>query len=224
MPSPVVDLPWSLLRRISRARVFLARHPAVYWILVGALAVAAALAVDQRLDGVTEARAAWGTSRSVLVAVRDIEPGASLDPRSVVSRVLPVAALADNAIDAVPAGAVALHRIVAGEVVLGHHVAPGTGAAGRLPAGMSGILIPASASGLPLELGDLVDVVAIDDPLGAEADGGGSVLAANALVIGATDDALVVAVDDGDAAAAAAAAASGRAVLVLRRTPAAPQG
>ena len=137
---------------------------------------------------------------------------------------LPVAALADNAVDAVPAGAVALHRIVAGEVVLGHHVAPGTGAAGRLPAGRSGILVPASASGLPLALGDVVDVVAIDDPLGAQVGGGGSVLAADGLVIGTTDNALVVAVDDADAAGAAAAAASGRAVLVLRRTPAVPRG
>ena len=111
MPSPVVDLPWSLLRRISRARVFLARHPVVYWILVGTLAATAALAVDQRLDRVTEARAGGGTSRSVLVAVRDIEPGASLDPRSVVSRVLPVAALADNAVDAVRRrGGAASHR------------------------------------------------------------------------------------------------------------------
>jgi hypothetical protein len=58
MPSPVVDLPWSLLRRISRVRVFVARHPVVYWILVGALAATAALAVDQRLDRVAEARAA----------------------------------------------------------------------------------------------------------------------------------------------------------------------
>ena len=224
MPSPVVDLPWSLLRRLSRARVFVARHPVVYWTLVGTLAATAALAVDQRLDRVAEARAAWGTSRSVLVAVRDIEPGAALGPRSVVSRVLPVAALADNAVGAVPAGAVALHRIVAGEVVLGHHVAPGPGAAGRLPAGTSGILVPASASGLPLALGDVVDVVAIDDPLGAQAGGDGSVLAAAGLVIGTTDDALVVAVDDADAARAAAAAASGRAVLVLRRTPAVPRG
>jgi hypothetical protein len=160
----------------------------------------------------------------VLVAVRDIEPGGSLDPRSVVSRVLPVAALADNAVDAVPPGAVALHRIVAGEVVLGHHVAPGTGAAGRLPTGMSGILVPASATGLPLALGDVVDVVAIDDPLGAPAVGGGSVLAADGLVIGTTDNALVVAVDDADAARSAAATASGRAVLVLRRAPAVRRG
>lgn len=224
MPSPVLDLPWSLLRCLSRVRVFVARHPVVYWTLVGTLAATAALAVDERLDGVADARAAWGTSRSVLVAVRDIESGASVDSRSVVSRVLPVAALADDTLDAVPAGAVALHRIVAGEVVLGHHVAPGTGAAGRLPEGMSGILVPTSSAGLPLTLGDVVDVVAIDDPLGAQAGGGGSVLAADGLVIGTTDNALVIAVDDTEAAGAAAAAASGRAVLVLRRTPAAPRG
>ncbi len=224
MPSPVVDLWWSLSRRISRMRIFVARHPRVYWLVVAALAATAAITVDHRLDRVAEARAAWGASRAVLVAVRDIEPGGDVDHRSVETRVLPVAALPGDAIDAAPPGAVALHRIVVGEVVLGHHLVPGTGAAGRLPAGTSGILVPAPASGLPLTIGDVVDVVAIDDPLGTNGTGAGSVIAADGLVIGTTEGAVVVAVADDEAGGAAALAASGRAVLVLRRMPAVSRG
>ncbi|MGD9703972.1 MAG: SAF domain-containing protein [Acidimicrobiia bacterium] len=220
MPSPVVDLPWSLLRRISRARVFVARHPGIYWLVVGSVAAGSALAVDHRLDRVDDARAAWGASRAVLVAVRDLEPGSALDPLSVVTRLLPAAALPGGAGDELPADAIALHRIVAGEVVLRHHVAPGTGAAGRLPPGTAGILVPAVGLQMQLAVDDVVDVVGIDDPLGGQTGGTGSVLAPGGVVIATTEDALVVAVPEAVAAGAAAAAASGRAVLVLRRAPA----
>ena len=221
MPSPVVDLPWSLLRRISRGPG-VPRSPSRRLLDRGrGVGAAAALAVDQRLDGVTEARAAWGDVP--FGARRRARHRTGCEPRSPFGR-----------ITRAPRRRTGRQRPRRGgrwrsgaasdrprRDVLGHHVAPGTVPPVGCRRECRGS-IPASASGLPLALGDLVDVVASTirsvprrrrrvgarrQRPGHRSDG------RRARRRGRRCD-----VTD------AAAAASGRAVLVLRRTPAAPQG
>ena len=222
-PFPRPEIPWPALRALARTRLFLARHRVAYWFGVGAVACVAAATVQAKVDALDSARDAWGETRTVLVADRDLEPGEALDG-AVSSRALPVAALPADVMDHLDAGAVALHPLGAGEALAAHHVAPGTGLAASLPAGTAGVVVPLAGPGPRLALGDLVDVVLVDDPLGATvADPAiGDVLGEAAVIVDVVDSAVVVAVPDTDAPRVAAAAAAGRAVLVVRRAPATP--
>ena len=110
----------------ARARALLARHPSLYWITVALLAVAIGLTARTRFADLDRARAAWGTTRPVLVAETDHRPG---DLLRVAAVDLPVAAVPASAIDALPAGAVLRRGLAAGEVVVAADVAsaPGQG-------------------------------------------------------------------------------------------------
>lgn len=224
MPSPTSELALLFTRAAARVRVAIARHPIVYWGVVAAVAGGIAVAVQQRLGEVDAARASWGEARHVMVATRVVEPGEPLDDRAVEPRLLPVAAIPEAALASLDPGAVAQHQLGPDEVVLAHHVAPGTGLASRLPVGTAGVAVPTAASALALAPGDLVDVVSIDDPLGTSGGPAGLVLAAGATVLSTTDDGAVISVDAGVAPATAAALAGGRAVLVLVRSVAVAAG
>lgn len=217
MPPSTNDPLSRLIRANASARVAIARRPHLYWIAVAAVALAVAVSVRHQLQRVDAARDAWGTPHRVLVATRAVEPGEALTA-AVAERTLPGAAVPASAIDSVEPGAVAQHPLGAGEVLLAHHVAPGTGLAGRLPAGTAGVAVAGVNAALPLALGDIVDVVAIDDPLGGTAGAAGTVLATGSTVVALTDGGAVLAIPTDAAPTSAAALAGGRAVLVLARS------
>ena len=55
---------------MSRLRI--RRRPVLYWALTGALALVTALVVSSTVAAAREARAGYGTTRSVVVATHDI--------------------------------------------------------------------------------------------------------------------------------------------------------
>ena len=183
----------------ARARLVLARRPWIYWAVVAALATTAAIAVQGQLASIEAERNRWGTSRSVLVATRQLEPGDAIAAELVA---LPVAALPTAALVEPPADAVVRQRVAAGEVLTELDVAHAVGPAARAEPGLV--------------------VVGLVDPLARNVAAGlrvkvaadGVVLADQAEVTEVTDDVIFVPVPDRDAAAVAAAAQQGIAALL----------
>jgi flagella basal body P-ring formation protein FlgA len=182
-----------------RARLVLARRPWIYWAVVAALATIAAVAVHGQLASIEAERDRWGTSRSVLVATRQLEPGDVITAELVA---LPVAALPAAALVEPPTDAVVRQRVAAGEVLTELDIAHAVGPAALAEPGLV--------------------VVALSDPLARNVAAGqrvkvaadGVVLADQAEVTEVIDDVIFVAVPDREAVAVAAAAQHGSATLL----------
>ena len=130
-----------------------------------ALALATGLVADGLLQRATDAEARWGTTRIVLVATSALAPGDTLAGRTVARR-LPALAVPEGAVARAGAGAVAVDAIGAGEVVTEARVGgPGAaGLAGRLPPGTRAVLVPLEVPGLPVRVGDHVDLLGVTSP------------------------------------------------------------
>jgi hypothetical protein len=175
----------------ARARLFLARHPRVYWLAVVVLATGVAVGVQRQLDEVDDARQRWSTVRAVAVAAHDHQPGDALSTRMIE---LPPAAIPATALEQPPSDARALQRIGTGEVVVAADVMPGTGpAAGAQPGTLVVPIVDPLARDVRIGLG--VQIVAE-----------GIVLATRATVVEVIDEVVFVAVDPHDAPLVAAAA------------------
>lgn len=195
-------------RPSGRRRFAVRRRPVPWW--AGALALAALTAVVVgRLAGDAAAeQARWGELVPAAVATADVAAGEPLFaevrrlPRSVVP---PGATTETVGIAAVP--------IAAGEVVLAARLAPaGTSAVAALvPPGHRALAVP-SGDGLPVEVGDLVDVLATLDP---EAAVPTIVVARSALVVHVGEASTTVAVPAEDAPRLAFALAAGAVALAL---------
>lgn len=185
----------------ARIRRFFARHRLVYWLVVaaGALGVGATVAVQSRQ--LTEARASWGETTTVWVAVADTSAGAEL---RVHTRRLPGAMVPADAVrGSWPDGAVARQPVAAGEVIVDHDLSVARLA--LLPDGWRGVALAVDDTSAPVVLGDRVDVVAM-----------GAVLAADGVVVQTTDAAVVVGVPPDVAPVVAAAALDRTATLTVR--------
>ncbi len=80
--------------------------------------------------------------------------------------------------------------------------------------------IPLVAGSLPLTVGTVVDLIAVDEPLAvASITGGAELIAADATVVVLTDEVAVVAIGETVAPAVAGAAAAGRVTMVWRSGP-----
>ena len=187
---------------VAAARRILVRRPWIYWSLVVLAALGTAASVLERSDRIDAARAAWGTSRTVWVAVGDHAPG---DRLSVEAREWPAAAVSDGALadTAVPGDAIARQHIGAGEIVQSVDVATSDGPQAITPVDWLAVPViesPPSAA----RLGDRVLVVSE-----------GFVISGDAVVVGAYDEVTMVAVPWAEAPAVAAAD-SGGVTLLLR--------
>jgi hypothetical protein len=184
---------------VARARLVLARRPWVYWAVVATLAALAAAAVHGEMTSIAAERDRWGSTRTVLVARHQLEPG---DPITADLVDLPTAAVPDSALDEVPNGALVRQRVAVGEVLTGLDVTARSG-----PAALA-------------ERGTVV--VALADPLAPDVTAGlhvqvvadGLVIADGARITGVVDDVIFVAVASDDAPAVAAAAQTGSASLL----------
>ncbi len=184
---------------VARARLVLARRPWVYWAIVAALGTALAVGVNDQLTALDEARHNWGSTRSVLVADRLLEPG---DPIEVHAVDLPVAALPPGALDDLPGGAQLHQRVGIGEVLTDLDLTAVPGPAARAAPGTV--------------------VVALSDPLSRGVTIGlkvqvatdGLVIADSATVVEVADDVIFVAVNASDAPMVAVAAQQGIASLL----------
>jgi Flp pilus assembly protein CpaB len=195
--------------RVARpVRRRLPRRAVPWWAATVALAVATGLVADGLLQRATDAEARWGATRTVLVATAPLAPGDALAGRTVARR-LPASAVPEAALAQAGAGAVAVDAIGTGEVVTEARVG-GTGAAGlagRLPPGTRAVLVPLEMTGLPVRVGDHVDLLGVTSPTAP--------VARAATVVRLRAGALVVALSPTDAVAVAAALGQGPLVPAL---------
>lgn len=186
---------------LARVRSFIARHRAIYWTVVAAMAATVALALAAQSRQVATARDQWGTSVDVWVAVADTPAGA---PIAVDRQPMPEAMLpADAMTGGWPADAVARHHVSAGEVIVVPDV--GTGRLPLLQPTWRAVAIAADETTIPVMIGDQVDVVA-----------SGAIVAENGLVVDVHPAAAIIGVPAADAPAVAMASLDGTAVLVIR--------
>lgn len=207
-------------RSPRRARPLLAlrRRPRLWWALAAALAALVGAAVSGIVRDAEAARAAWGDPVTVVVAVRDLQPGDELDEGDVTLVDRPAALVPSGALRALPADATVHSAVFDGEMLLEARLAPAgvRGLAAVLPPGTRGVAVPVEpASAPPLVVGDLVDVLVALAPEAAGSGPPGFTLASGALVIDVDDLAVTVAVDRDVAPRVAVALGQGAVTLAL---------
>jgi len=210
----------ALPRPRPRLRLGLAlrRRPALRWALTALVALAVAAVVASVVSGADEARAAWGATRSVVVATRDLGVGHELEADDTRRTELPDRVLPDDAVRRSPTGRVVHSPIFEGEVLVDGRLAPPElrGVAAALPTGTRAVAIPAEAGTTPdIEVGHRVDVIVALPPDDTGAGPPGIVVAAGAPVVAVTEQAVTVAVDPDTAPRIAVALAQGAVTLAI---------
>jgi Flp pilus assembly protein CpaB len=198
----------------------LRRRPLPYWLLATAVALATAALVGHLVGDAARERARWGQLQPTVVVRHRVPAGQRLTGRDVTVRMLPSVAVPARSLRALPSDAIAATELAAGEPLAVHRLR-GRGpsaVAARLPSGTRGIAVP-GANGLPLRVGDHVDVLAtFDAEQQAAGDAPTFAVARNAVVIHVGHDAVTVAVAASSAARVAYALAAGAVTLVLTGT------
>lgn len=191
---------------VARSRHWLARHPSVYWLAVVVLAAVIGSGVAAQVSALDDARRAWGTSRTVLIARDDLVPGTSLDDGGLDTVALPSMAVPPSALTSLPDGARLRQRVAAGEVLVAADVTDLPGPAARAPDGTVVVAMRTSGdrgtASSPV-IGLTVQIVA-----------DGLLLADGATIVDIDSDAVFVAVDVTDGPAVAAAERAGIASLL----------
>jgi len=194
------------VRRAARdVRRLVARHPWLYWLMIGALATWAYATVHAQTATADQARTEWGTTTPVLVATTDLRPGDPL-AGAVAVRDWPQALAPPGALAEAPPGALTLQFLAAGDIVGSVDLAPTTGPLALVPEGWVAVPVvewPASGAAV----GDHVQIASE-----------GIVIAAAAIVVGAVgSDVTLVAVPAPEAPLLPLAASTGK--LTLLRLP-----
>jgi hypothetical protein len=180
-------------------RRMLVRHPWIYWLIVGVVAVTAAVSVSRHTGRLDAEREAWGQQRAVWVATVGHAPG---DPIDAERREVP-AAVVESATAEHVAGLVARQHIAAGEIVHEIDVAAATGPQALTPDGWLVVPIVESPSSGAV-VGDRVRAVS-----------DGVVVSDDGLVVGQYDASTLIAVPETLAPQLAAAAGTGNVTLLL---------
>jgi Flp pilus assembly protein CpaB len=188
------------------------------WVLAAGLALCAAAVVGDLAGAAADTVAGLGVTRRVVVARHDLEPGQVVADADVGWQARPRAELPDSAIDGDVVGRVVTAPIVAGEVVSTRRLAPDgvRGLAALVDEGDRAMAVPIEGTGLHVQVGDRVDVLApdpADDVLGRRRSA--APVADDALVIDVTDTAVTLAVAETEAADLAGALGRGVPVLAL---------
>lgn len=204
---------WSVLSRLRR-------RPVAWWLATLALAAVTAQVVSGAVSRAEEGAARYGTVRSVLVVTSDVPAGALLTASDAEVRDLPATLVAEGAVGADALGQRVTSPLLAGEVVHRARLAPGglSPVAALLPPGTRGVAVPSGLDTVPLEVGDVVDVLATV-VTAAPGEGGDEAptvtVAARALVVDGGEQATTLAVPAEEAAQVAYAATSGIVTLAL---------
>lgn len=193
------------------------------------VALVTGLTVSSMIREAERQREAWGRTRLVAVATRDLEPGEVIDGDSVQLRRLPEVAVAAFALRAVPDGSVVRHPVAAGEALVAERLAPEglSGVAALVPEGHRAVSIPFTpGSAPPIRTGDEVDLLAVmptvadvsgHDHDDAQARDSPPVtpLAERALVVDVTEQSVSVAVEAPEAPLVAYALTNGAVLVAL---------
>jgi len=135
---------------LPRLRLLFARRPWLYWLIIGACAVAVWSSVASAQAQVTRQRDSWGTTRTVWIASGPVAAGEVV---RAAATDYPTAMVPPSAVASLPADAVAARPLATGEVVVAADVA----ADGLVPADWVVFAVP--ADGAPtLIAGDAVTV------------------------------------------------------------------
>jgi Flp pilus assembly protein CpaB len=210
----------ALPRSRPRLRLGLAvrRRPALRWALTAAAALAVGLPVAALARSAEEARAAWGVTRTVAVATRDLDVGQVLRAGDTHLVALPERVLPEDPFPRDPTGRVVHSPVFEGEVLVGARLArPGlVGVAAALPEGTRAVAIPFEAGTTPpVEVGQRVDVIVALPPEQAGDGPPGIVVAVGAPVLAVSEAAVTLAVDADTAPRVAVALASGAVTLAI---------
>ena len=199
---------------MSRLRI--RRRPLVYWSLTGALALVTGLVVSSAVAGAREARAGYGTTRSVIVAAHDIPAGATIEAGDTRRELRPVALVPPRALDTPPVGQIASASIVEGEPIVADRVAAAglSAVAALIPPGDLGIAVPLEPGTMTLAIGDHVEVLATFDPDTIEGVPT-IVVAPLAVVVDVRDAAVTLSMPQGDGERVAFALATAAVTVVL---------
>lgn len=210
MPLPVPFV----LRRLRR-------HPVAYWAVAAAVSLGTGVAVARTVESAEAEAARLGGLRPALVAAADLPAGHRIEAGDVTTERLPEALLPREPAsgDAAAVGSVLADAVAAGQVLSERDLAPHglSPVAARLGAGRVGVAVPGGPGGLPVTVGDVVDVYATFAP---EIAGDGEptfAVARAATVVDVSEDAVTVAVRDGEVAPVAFAVAQGVVTLALTR-------
>jgi Flp pilus assembly protein CpaB len=205
-------------RHRFRPGLALRRQPRLWWIVVAAAALTAGWSVSSAVAGAERSKAAWGTTRAVLVVQRARDAGEQLRAGDVALVQRPLATVPRTALGTLTRGAVLRAAVVEGEVVVAERLAETklSAVAARLPAGTRAMAIPIdTGTAPPLGVGDRVDVLVA---LPVEAAGGGPpgfALADGARVVAVDEAAVTVAVPRALAPRVAVALGQGAVSLAL---------
>ena len=186
------------MRLAPRLRFEIARRPWIRWLVVVTIAVGVGQITRTKLEDLDHSRTQWGESRVVMVADVAHVPGDRVQAHR---KELPLAALPDGALDALPPGATTKRHLVADEIVGADDLTDITGPASTADPG-TGVVALGLSDTAP-EVGVPVQVVAE-----------GVVLADSATVVANIDGTIYVAVPIETAPIVAAAAHSNTATLV----------
>lgn len=182
-----------------RLTTALRRQPLVFWVLTLAAAVSTFAVLHGALDTVTEGAETYGDLVPVVVARRPLGTGEVVAPDDVEVARLPARLVPSEALGRPPVGRTVRHPILAGEAVVGARLAPdgAVGVAALLLEGERAVALPLPAHRAPVEVGQVVDVLATVDPLTT----GGHRAATSVVAAGAT----IIAVDENGVTVAAPA-------------------
>lgn len=214
--------PYRPRRALRPLRARLPRRALAWYAAAAALTLLTAGLVHGSLRRATDAEAAYGRTAPVVVVTGEVGAGDVVDGEVAEVRRWPIVLVPGGAVDAVPDRA-SLVALSPGEVVLDRRLAgPGAdGPAALLDRGERAVAVPVAVPGLPVEVGDRIDLVAGgvpgagpvgDLPVTATPD----VVATDAAVLAVTDETVVAALDAADAADVAAALTVGPLMVALR--------
>ncbi len=198
----------------------LRRRPVVWWVATLLLAAVTAQVVSGAVARAERGAARYGRVRAVLVATTDLAPGSVLDAGDAEVRFLPAGLVPDAAVAGEAIGRRVRAPVFAGEVVHRDRLAPAglSAVAALLPAGTRGVAVASSSETVPLQPGDVVDVLAtvVAGPTDGEAFEAPTVtVAADVVVVAVEEGAVTVAVPVEETPQVAYAAASGIVTLAL---------
>jgi Flp pilus assembly protein CpaB len=202
---------------VLRAR--LRRRPVAWWLLTLVLAGVTGQVVSSAVGRAEQGSARFGAARPVLVVTAELAAGAVLTDADAELRSLPVALVPDASVGAEALGSRVRSPLFPGEVVRRERLAPAgmSAVAALLPPGTRGVAVARGEDVPPLEVGDVVDVLATVGAVAPEeASGAPTVTVTSGAVVVATGEAAVtIAVPLDDTARVAYAAAIGVVTLAL---------
>ena len=207
--SAEVSLPKLRIPRVIRRRL---RRPPVFWLLTLVVAITIGLFTARAVQAAEDGASIYGDPTEVVVATRDLAPGALLDADSARLERRPRDVVATGALTSLPDGRPLTTEIYAGQVVVAAQVAEPdvSPLAAIVPDGHRAMAIGRSQFGLEVKIGDRVDALSFDPVTGEMG------LVTTAARVLATDDTTVtLSVALADVALTAAAVSAGDVVLAL---------